>query len=156
MRFLFLDRIVDFTPGKRLLATSTASIMDPFLRDHYARRPVMPATMVVEALAQVAGWLNLINNRFGINMVLALAEGIHLKRLIVPGDTLEIEANLLYGHGDGATFSASARVGGEPAATLDRMAFANETVAEIQFARKNFERFRYLCSGYDVPEEWRP
>jgi len=54
VRFLFCDRILELEPGKRALATKMVSLSEEFLPDHYARQPVMPSTMVMECLAQLA------------------------------------------------------------------------------------------------------
>ena len=48
------------------LATKAISIGDEFLPSHYDRKPVMPSTLVLEAVTQVAGWLYIVTSNFAI------------------------------------------------------------------------------------------
>jgi 3-hydroxyacyl-[acyl-carrier-protein] dehydratase len=147
---LFYDRILGLEPGRRALASKTISIGDEFLPGHFSRRPLMPATLVLEALAQVGGWLYIVTEQFGIRCVLGMAEGVRVYSHVPAGSTLSLEVWLDYQHRDGATMHAEARFGSQPVLTVSRMMFASERtrdVAEIQKAR---ELFAYLSGGFDV------
>ncbi len=153
MRFLLLDRILELERGKRILATKTVSLMDEYLTEHYTRRPVMPPSLLLESLAQTGGWLNLISSDFGVRIVLALIEGGRIHSQVSPGDVLLLEAHLLYGHVDGATVRAEARVGSRIVASVDRIVFAHERISDNSFAQIQRERFRYVAGGLPLPEE---
>ncbi len=155
MRFLFYDRILEMERGKRALATKLVSIADEYLDEHYGRRALMPATLVIECLAQVSGWLNLVTRDFSIRMVLGLIEGARLYRPVRPGDTLSLEVWMLYAHADGATARGEARVGTETVAVVERMMFVNQTVHDAAFAQEQRERFHYLSGGYSGLQESR-
>ena len=55
--FLLIDRVVDFEPGKSLVAIKNVSINEPFFPGHFPRHPVMPGVLILEALAQATGIL---------------------------------------------------------------------------------------------------
>ena len=153
MRFLFCDRIVELEPGKRALASKMVSVSEEFLPDHYPRQPVMPATLVMECLAQLAGWLYVVTENFAITTVLGLAQGISIQGMVRPGENLTLEAWVLYGHRDGVTMRGEARRGGEVILRADRMLFAsrpNPAEADVAQAR---ELFRYVSGGYQLQPE---
>ncbi|MDQ5822894.1 MAG: beta-hydroxyacyl-ACP dehydratase [Chloroflexota bacterium] len=152
MRFLLYDRILDLEPGKRILAVKMVTLADEFLGEHYPRRAIMPPTLVLEALAQAAGWLHLVTQNFNIRMVLALVEGVTYTRPVVPGDELRLEAWTLYTHGGGVTARAEARVGGDLVAAVERLVLAHEEVDDDDFVMQQRERFRYVSGGFVLPE----
>src|SRR5689334_19731801 len=55
--FLLVDRVVEFEPGKRLVAVKNVTINEPFFNGHFPGAPVMPGVLIVEAMAQAAGLL---------------------------------------------------------------------------------------------------
>src|SRR5439155_492669 len=112
MRFLFYDRILRMQPGHDALGTRAVSIGDEFLPEHYPDRPLMPASLILESVTQVAGWLYIVTKHFAITTVLGLVEGVEILGEVRPGDTLELEVWMEYGHRDGATVRGVARVNG--------------------------------------------
>ena len=55
--FLLVDRVVEFEPGKRILAWKNVTGNEPFFQGHFPGHPVMPGVLVLEALAQAGGLL---------------------------------------------------------------------------------------------------
>lgn len=150
MRFLFYDRILELLPDRRLVATKAVSIGDEFLPNHYARRPLMPATLVLESLAQAAGWLHMISTDFKIHAVLVMFEGAEVERHPRPGDTLTLEVNLQFQHRDGATLKGEARDSSGLFVRVSRMVFANVELRDPRDVRRSKELFAYLSGGFDL------
>lgn len=155
MRFLFVDRILEVEPGRRLRAVKAIGQMDGYLTAHYPQLPLAPATLVVESLAQAGGWLNLITRDFGVKMVLVLIEGARIFRQARPGDVLTLDVHLLYVHTDGATVRGEARVGDEPIATVERLVFAHTVDTDEAFRQQQRTYLRYINSGHSLPETSR-
>lgn len=57
--FLLLDRVLDYVPDERLVAVKNVSINEPFFQGHFPAHPVMPAVLILEAMAQATGLLAL-------------------------------------------------------------------------------------------------
>ena len=57
--FLLIDRVLECTPGKSLVALKNVTINEPFFMGHFPHRPVMPAVLILEAMAQATGLLAL-------------------------------------------------------------------------------------------------
>ena len=55
--FLLIDRVVEFEPKKRLVAIKNVTINEPFFQGHFPGFPIMPAVLVVEAMAQAGGMI---------------------------------------------------------------------------------------------------
>jgi 3-hydroxyacyl-[acyl-carrier-protein] dehydratase len=156
LRFLFFDRVTVAEPGKRLTAVKLCSLMDGYLGDHYSRRPALPASLIVEALAQVGGMLNLLNHDFAVEMVLMLVDGVRVPRQTVPADVLTLEVKMLYDHPYGVTMNGMAQVDGAPVMTVDRIVFAHEIVPTPSVIRRNRERFAYQAGDIGVGAEGGP
>ncbi|MCB1684316.1 MAG: 3-hydroxyacyl-[acyl-carrier-protein] dehydratase FabZ, partial [Pseudomonadales bacterium] len=52
--FLFIDRVVEMTPGEVIVAQRLVSVSDPILQGHFPGNPIMPGVVQVEAMAQAA------------------------------------------------------------------------------------------------------
>lgn len=150
MRFLLYDNVVSMTPGEHALATKAVSIGDEFLPGHYGRAAIMPSTLVLEAVTQLAGWLYIVTSKFAISTVLGLVESVHVLGDVRPGQTLELEAWMQYHHREGATFRGAARVNGTEVLRADRLVFASRPLADADRIAEAKELFRYL-SGDFVP-----
>ena len=57
MRWMWIDRIVSLEKGKRLVALKNVSMAEEHLHSHIAGVPIMPASLIVEGMAQAAGIL---------------------------------------------------------------------------------------------------
>ena len=120
--FLLLDRVVEFEPGKRVVAWKNLTINEPFFQGHFPARPVMPGVLVVEALAQAGGVLYQLTNGGGDDdklFYLVKVENARFSRMIVPGDRLELEVVIKRRIRNMAWYSGIARVDGEDAACAD-------------------------------------
>lgn len=52
--FLLIDKITELEAGKRVVAIKNVTINDWYLEGHFPENPVMPGTLVVEAMAQAS------------------------------------------------------------------------------------------------------
>jgi 3-hydroxyacyl-[acyl-carrier-protein] dehydratase len=151
LRFLFVDKILELERGRRILAAKTATMMDEYFTAHYQRTPVMPPTLLLEAMLQAGGWLNLISRDFRAKAIVALVEEVHFHREVRSGERLLLEAHVLYTHSDGATMRAETRVGSELVAVADGIVLAHEMTSDEAFIRTQTERFHYLSGGLPLP-----
>jgi beta-hydroxyacyl-ACP dehydratase FabZ len=90
--FLLVDRIVELTPGVRIVGIKQVTINEHFFQGHFPGAPVMPGVLILEAMAQVGAVyaLQQMENR---EQKLVLFSGIdngRFRRPVVPGDTLII------------------------------------------------------------------
>jgi len=96
--FLLVDRVLKCEHGKSIRALKNVTYNEPFFPGHFPGRPVMPGVMVIEALAQTAGFLCFLTEEmFPDENSLFYFVGIdkaRFRRPVVPGDQLTLEANV--------------------------------------------------------------
>lgn len=112
--FLLVDRVLELVPGQRAVAYKNVTINEPFFNGHFPGEPVMPGVLIVEALAQV-GAMAVLSEPQNAGK-LALFAGINnfrFKKVVYPGDRLELEVSLTGKRGPVGKGEAVARVDGE-------------------------------------------
>lgn len=94
--FLLIDRVVDLTPKKRIVAIKNVTINEPFFQGHFPGMPIMPGVLIVEAIAQAGGALLLteVEDRTGKLIMFTGIERAKFRRPVVPGDQLRLEVEL--------------------------------------------------------------
>jgi 3-hydroxyacyl-[acyl-carrier-protein] dehydratase len=115
--FLFLDEVVELDPGSRVVARKQVRADEWYFPGHFPGRPVMPGVIIVEAMAQ-AGAVAVLSeegNR-GRLVLFAGIDDVRFRRIVEPGDELELTCELERVRGPIGRGKASARVGGELAA----------------------------------------
>ncbi|MDO8347856.1 MAG: 3-hydroxyacyl-ACP dehydratase FabZ [Rugosibacter sp.] len=121
--FLLVDRVLEVTPGERIVALKNVSMNEPFFPGHYPHHPVMPGVLIVEAMAQTAAILSFktLGQLPDDNSVYYFVgiDNARFKKPVAPGDQLLIEAVLKLNKRGIWKFSAIARVDGEVVAEAD-------------------------------------
>jgi len=115
--FLLIDEVVELEPGERVVARKTVRPDEWYLSGHFPGRPVMPGVLIIEALAQTGAVavLSEEQNR-GKLALFAGIDDVRFKRIVEPGEELELTCELERVRGPIGRGKASARVGGQLAA----------------------------------------
>jgi len=95
--FLLIDRVLESTPKKRIVAVKNVTINEPFFQGHFPDYAIMPGVLMVEAIAQAGGVL-LLPEVPDYETKLLVFSGIdraRFRRPVVPGDQLRIEVDVL-------------------------------------------------------------
>jgi 3-hydroxyacyl-[acyl-carrier-protein] dehydratase len=88
MRWIWIDRFIKFEPGKSAQAVKNVSLAEEHLHDHFPGYPVMPASLIIEGVAQTAGVLICHASNFDDKVVLAKVSKVEFEGLALPGDVL--------------------------------------------------------------------
>jgi 3-hydroxyacyl-[acyl-carrier-protein] dehydratase len=112
--FLLIDEVLELEPGARVVARKTVRPDEWYLTGHFPGRPVMPGVLIVEALAQTGAVavLSEEENR-GKLALFAGIDGVRFKRIVEPGDELELTCELERVRGPIGRGKAAAFVDGE-------------------------------------------
>jgi len=73
------------------------TINEPFFQGHFPGQPIMPAVLILEAMAQVGGLLllNSVEDPTGKLMYFMGIDGARFRRPVTPGDQLRFKLTLL-------------------------------------------------------------
>lgn len=96
--FLLVDRILEMEEGKRIVGIKNVSMNEPFFQGHFPGSPIMPAVLLLEAMAQTGGALVLNSEREKAKMKTVLFLGIDKARFrkpVYPGDQVRFELEAL-------------------------------------------------------------
>lgn len=100
MRWMWIDQIVHYEPDTRLVAVKNISLAEEHLHDHFPAdgerdaQPVMPASLLIEGMAQTAGVLVGSVNRFREKVILAKITRAELACDAMPGQQLKYDASI--------------------------------------------------------------
>lgn len=114
--FLLIDKVIDIVPNKGCVGIKNVTFNEPHFQGHFPAKPIMPGVMVVEAMAQAAAVLVGISmdvvGRDLLTYFLSI-DGCRFRRMVVPGDVLELHMTVKRGGGKIWKFHGAAKVGEE-------------------------------------------
>ena len=112
--FRLVDAVTAFERGVRIEGYRDVRPDEPWFAGHFPGNPVLPGVIILESLAQVGGMLA---EEPGTRLL--AIDKAKLRRAVVPGDRLELQAELLQRYGKAIKVRAEARVGGERVADAE-------------------------------------
>jgi 3-hydroxyacyl-[acyl-carrier-protein] dehydratase len=115
----YVDRVAAWEPGKRLVAYKAVTRTEAMMDDHFPKRPILPGTVMAEALGQ-AGLCLLDKGRPGSHEPpkrarLKRVKRARFRRFLHPGDLLRMEAVVRRWEEDGAELNLVGTVDGQEA-----------------------------------------
>jgi 3-hydroxyacyl-[acyl-carrier-protein] dehydratase len=137
MRWIWIDKFVEFESGRRAVAVKNVTLAEEHLHDHFPSFPIMPECLMIEAMAQTAGILVGQARDFQEKVVLAKISKVVFSEFVRPGDSLRIEAEI-------------GVISPEAASTTGQITRDGERVAEIDLMFSHIDR---NLAGKEFPEE---
>jgi 3-hydroxyacyl-[acyl-carrier-protein] dehydratase len=105
--FVFIDAVLEHTPGEAALCRKSFPAEEPFFRGHFPGDPLVPGVILAEALAQTAG---LAAGQPGRSFRLAAIKGMKFLGAVRPGEEIRLEARKTVAVGGLWQFQVCARV----------------------------------------------
>jgi len=95
--FLLVDRIMEVEDKKRVVGIKNVTINEPFFAGHFPGHPIMPAVLIIEAMAQVGGLLllNTVDNPLNYLVYFTRIDKAKFRKPVLPGDQLRFELELV-------------------------------------------------------------
>jgi 3-hydroxyacyl-[acyl-carrier-protein] dehydratase len=118
--FLFVDRIVQLS-GTKIQTAKEIKPDDPVFQGHYPGQPVMPGALICESIFQT-GAILLSKMMGGIKEgvpVLTRISNAKFKSIVRPGNTMDIEAELVERVSNAYFMKGKASVGGKTSVTVE-------------------------------------
>ena len=120
--FLFVDRVVVVTDS-RIQTERQVKVDEPFFAGHFPGRPIMPGVLICEAVFQSSSIL--MSNRAGTTSdagsipLITRISNVKLKRVVLPGDLMEVEVKLKEVLGQATYMSGKVKVGEKTVLTVE-------------------------------------
>ena len=113
MRWIWIDKFLEFRSGQFARAIKNLTLAEEHLHDHFPGYPVMPASLIIEGLAQTGGILVGEAGGFAEKVVLAKIPRADFLGVACAGDQLIYEVTLTDLRSEGAVVEAKAFLNGE-------------------------------------------
>ena len=151
MRWYWIDRFLEFESGRYAKAVKNISLAEDHLHDHFSNYPMIPASLVIEGMAQTGGLLVCEYNEFSERVVLAKISKVRFFCEAIPGDRLIYTVTIGSIKGEGATVTATSHKGDQLHAQAEIM-FAHLGDASVGslFHPEAFLRMMRLLGAFDV------
>ncbi len=147
MRWIWIDKFEKFEVNVAAVAVKNVSLAEEHLHDHFPGFPVMPASLMIEGMAQTAGILVGAARNFQEKVILAKINRATFTRLVRPGEQLIYSAKITNVNETGASIegviTSRTTVGGQPVelptGTVDMMfSHIDNNMAGTKFPEFNF------------------
>src|SRR5262245_19152050 len=148
MRWIWIDRFLNFERGKSARAIKNLSLAEDYFEQHLPGYPIMPACFILEGLAQTGGILVGEANDFREKVVLAKITSARFHREAVAGQELVYDVELLTLRPEGASVAGKVYAL-PPAASMEKLPDSPLAEAEIFFAHLDQARSQALFGEHN-------
>lgn len=154
MRWIWIDRFVEFESGRRAVAIKNLTLAEEHLHDHFPGYPTMPASLMIEGMAQTAGILVGEARNFEEKVILAKIKRASFTGQARPGQQLRYEATIESISPEAAMTSGAILCDGAPLGQVDLMfSHIDQNLSGLNFPEENFvftEEFKSLLTTYQI------
>jgi len=114
MRYILVDRVADWKPWEHITGVKNVAMSEDFLEFHFPKNPIMPGIMLLEALVQLAGWLEAVSTDFEKWFLLSKVLKCNFYGFVLPGDQVNLKITATPGPSeDLKTYSGVGEVNGK-------------------------------------------
>jgi len=139
MRWIWIDKFIEFQSGRRAVALKNVTLAEEHLHDHFPGYPVMPECLMIEAMAQTSGILVGEAKDFQEKVILAKIKKAVFFDYVKPGDTIKLDAEIESLASEAASTSGKITCGDKLVAEIDLMfSHIDQNLAGKEFPEENF------------------
>jgi len=125
MRFLYYDSVTHLEKDKSIIGVKTFTLSEEFLKGHYKKVALVPPVIMIEAMAQLLGWLIIYSHDFRLMPIMSLIEDVTLTPHLRPGFKAEIHGEIISSSKRDSLGKAQISVDGKMIASLGRIIYSH-------------------------------
>lgn len=91
MRFYLIDHITEVRNNDAISGTKNVAMSEDYLSHHFPGNPIMPGSLLLEALVQLAGWLEAFSTGFENWLLLERVQKCRYYGFLRPGDQVTVQ-----------------------------------------------------------------
>ena len=152
MRWIWIDKFIEFNSGKNAVALKNVSLAEEHLHDNFPGFPIMPECLMVEAMAQTGGILVGEERNFQEKVILAKINKAEFYDFVRPGDTITLHAEIQSVAPEAASIKGYIMRSEDKIADITMMfSHIDNNLGGKEFPEENFvftETFRSLLHGW--------
>ena len=141
MRFLYYDSVTHMEKGKSIIGVKTFSLSEEYLKKHYTKVALVPGVIMIEAMAQLLGWLVIYSHDFRLSAVMSLIQHVNVTSNLRPGFKAEIHGELVSTSRSDSLGKARMYVDGQIIAEIDRIIYSHTHRVHSEGLRQLFHYY---------------
>jgi 3-hydroxyacyl-[acyl-carrier-protein] dehydratase len=157
MRWVWIDRFEKFESGKEAWAVKNVTLAEEHLHDHFPGWPVMPASLIVEGMAQTAGILVGEARGFKEKVILAKVSRATFFDQAMPGDQLKYQTNVISIENEFARIEGKVWKDGKVMAEIEILfSHIDNNIGGRKFPKENFvftDQFRQILQTIELTKK---
>jgi 3-hydroxyacyl-[acyl-carrier-protein] dehydratase len=147
VHFIFIDELTRLEPGMLAEARKTFDPADDIFADHFPGMPLVPGSLLSEAMSQTGGWLVSATEGFTCWPLVTAVTDAKFRRLVRPGETLTLIARLTARRSRDFEVTAETRVGEGRVASARLLFHGFDVTADASPALREWVRRTYDAIG---------
>ncbi len=152
MRWIWFDRFEEFVPGERAVGVKNYTLAEDHLHDHFPGFPVVPASLMIEGMAQTAGILVGHARNFTEKVILGKVKQAVFHQVVRPGQQVRFDARIVQVTPQAAMTEGKIWRDGEEIGQVDLVfSHIDQNMSGLEFPEENFvftESFMALLRTY--------
>ncbi len=131
--------------GERIVGVKTFPLTEAYLNAHFSRVPRVPGSILIEAMAQITGWLVIYTYDFKTSCVISLIDDVEVASDLRPGITLEIHGEIIDTNERASLCRARIEKDGVSVARAERFVYPHFPNDDPEGLKERFRRYGWLA-----------
>jgi len=125
VRFLFYDSVISMEKGRSIIGVKTFPLSEEFYRGHFKKNALVPGVILIEAMAQLLGWLIIYTHDFKMSAIMSLIEDVSIPYDLRPGCKTDIHCEIISTTKTDSLGSARMLIDGREIAFVNRIIYSH-------------------------------
>ncbi len=127
------------------MGVKTFPLSEAYLNAHFTRAPRVPGSILIEAMAQITGWLVVYTYDFKTPCVISLIDDVEVASDLRPGVSVEIHGEMIDTNERASLCRARIEKDGVPVARAERLVYPHFPNEDTEGLKERFRNYGWLA-----------